>query len=115
MGDALIGLGVLLVIVGPIFNLLVVWAIRRWLGGPLAQKLFGATIGAARARRVGLLGSVLLVALAGCQDPAARQALFNAVREGLRPQQCIELERHINDPSFAEAAAQRLIELLRDT
>lgn len=46
-------------------------------------------------------------------DPAARRALFDAVRKSAGSVPVIELERHINDPEFAEAAALELIELLR--
>ena len=45
-------------------------------------------------------------------DPAARRALHDAIRTGLPDDVVTELDLHINDPEFAEAAAQRLIELL---
>jgi uncharacterized protein (UPF0261 family) len=44
-------------------------------------------------------------------DPAARRALHDAVRGGLPGGDVVELDLHINDPEFAEAAARRLIEL----
>ncbi len=46
--------------------------------------------------------------------PEARQALFQAIRENLSPQvELVELDAHINDPDFAEAAARKLLELMR--
>jgi uncharacterized protein (UPF0261 family) len=46
-------------------------------------------------------------------DPAARVALFNAVRQNCRQIPVTELDAHINDPDFAEAMAERLLEMLR--
>ena len=45
-------------------------------------------------------------------DPAARQALFDALRKSAGATSVVELDRHINDPEFAEAAALQLIELM---
>ena len=45
-------------------------------------------------------------------DPAARRALHDEIRTGLPDDVVTELDLHINDPEFAEAAARRLIELL---
>lgn len=45
-------------------------------------------------------------------DPAARQALFEAVRQHHGPVELIELDAHINDAAFAEAAARKLIDLI---
>ena len=46
-------------------------------------------------------------------DPAARRALHDAIRAGLRGRgRSIELDLHINDPAFADAAAQKLLELM---
>lgn len=45
-------------------------------------------------------------------DPAARSALFETVRENRGEVELIEIDRHINDPEFAEAAARKLIELI---
>jgi uncharacterized protein (UPF0261 family) len=45
-------------------------------------------------------------------DPAARQALFAAVREGCGSAQLIDMDCHINDPEFADAAAHKLMELM---
>jgi len=46
-------------------------------------------------------------------DPAARKALHDAIREGLKGPAVTELDLHINDPEFADAAAQKLLELMR--
>ena len=45
-------------------------------------------------------------------DPAARRALHDGDPRGLPSGVVTELDLHINDPEFAEAAAQRLIEML---
>jgi uncharacterized protein (UPF0261 family) len=46
-------------------------------------------------------------------DPTARSALFNAIRARHGSVELIEHDAHINDPDFAEAAARRLIAMLR--
>jgi uncharacterized protein (UPF0261 family) len=46
-------------------------------------------------------------------DPAARAALFQSVREHCGKIPVIEMDQHINDPAFAEAAARALIRLLQ--
>jgi uncharacterized protein (UPF0261 family) len=51
-------------------------------------------------------------------DPEADQALFEALEEGLRGLSLVRLEfrdEHINDPAFAEAAANTLLGLLEWT
>ena len=45
-------------------------------------------------------------------DPAARRALHEAIKRGLPEGQVIELDLHINDVEFADAAAQRLMGML---
>ncbi|WP_337176492.1 Tm-1-like ATP-binding domain-containing protein [Paludisphaera sp.] len=45
-------------------------------------------------------------------DPDARHALYDAIRRHSGPIPVVEMDRHINDPEFAEAAANRLIEQL---
>ncbi len=45
-------------------------------------------------------------------DPAARQALFTAMRQSLTGIELIELDCHINDRPFAETAAKKLIALM---
>ena len=46
-------------------------------------------------------------------DPEARRALHEAIRAGLPKEQVDELDLHINDPEFAEAAALKLVEMVR--
>ena len=46
-------------------------------------------------------------------DPAARDALFSELRRGCGSAELIEIDAHINDAAFAEAAAKKLIELMR--
>ncbi len=45
-------------------------------------------------------------------DPAAREALFDAIRETLGDVELVELPNHINDEEFAEVAARRLIDMI---
>lgn len=46
-------------------------------------------------------------------DPEADAALFAALREHVRPPvEIVEVDAHINDPQFADAAVDRLLELL---
>jgi len=47
-------------------------------------------------------------------DPEARQALFAALRENAGDVPVEEHDLHINDPAFAEAAANRLLDLLNE-
>ena len=47
------------------------------------------------------------------EDPAARQSLFDAVRQNRGNVELIELDCHINDAAFAESAANRLVAMLR--
>lgn len=46
-------------------------------------------------------------------DPAARRALLDAVRRNCGQIELLDLDLHINDPPFAEAAAHKLIELVK--
>lgn len=46
-------------------------------------------------------------------DPAARRVLHDAIRSGLRGSDVVELDLHINDPEFADAAARKLLELMK--
>jgi len=46
-------------------------------------------------------------------DPAARRALHDAIRSGVHGIPVTELDLHINDPEFANAAANKLLELMR--
>ena len=82
------------------------------IGADIAQKLSAAT---------GPV-SVLLPALGVSaidrdgqpfDDPAARRALHDTIRRGLNGIEVTELDLHINDPAFAEAAARKLLELMK--
>jgi uncharacterized protein (UPF0261 family) len=46
-------------------------------------------------------------------DPEARQALHDAIKAGLPNDRVVELDVHINDPAFAEAAVTRLVGMIR--
>lgn len=46
-------------------------------------------------------------------DPAARTALYDALRAACGSVPVIELDQHINDDSFADACAQRLLALVQ--
>lgn len=46
-------------------------------------------------------------------DPRARQALFDAIRQTHGSAELIECNSHINDRAFATAAAEKLLELIR--
>ncbi|MFV1968749.1 MAG: Tm-1-like ATP-binding domain-containing protein [Pirellulaceae bacterium] len=45
-------------------------------------------------------------------DPTARDALFDGVRQNRGSIELIELDNHINDDAFAETAAHKLLELM---
>ena len=46
-------------------------------------------------------------------DPAARRALLDAVRRHGGQLELLDLDLHINDAQFAETAAHKLIELMK--
>jgi uncharacterized protein (UPF0261 family) len=46
-------------------------------------------------------------------DPAARQALFDGLRRTAVGVEIVALDCHINDPQFADAAAARLVAMMR--
>ena len=46
-------------------------------------------------------------------DPAARESLYNAIRSHRGSTELIELDCHINDEAFAEAAAAKLLAMMR--
>lgn len=48
-------------------------------------------------------------------DPTARQALFGAIRATAGPVEVIELDAHVNDETFAVAAAKKLLELMKQS
>jgi uncharacterized protein (UPF0261 family) len=45
-------------------------------------------------------------------DPTAREALFDAIRQNHGDVELVEMSCHINDKEFAEAAARKLLELI---
>lgn len=49
------------------------------------------------------------------EDPDARTALFDAIRRSRGPIELVELDHHVNDPAFAEAAANQLLRLMRSS
>jgi uncharacterized protein (UPF0261 family) len=84
------------------------------LGRQIAQKLSAAT--GPTALFVPLQG-VSMIAADGqpFHDPAADEALFAALREGLADNvELHELDLDVNDPAFADAMANRLHELISD-
>jgi len=46
-------------------------------------------------------------------DPEARQSLSTAIREHARGVEILEMDKHINDPEFADAAVRKLLELMK--
>ncbi len=46
-------------------------------------------------------------------DPEARRALHDAIKSGLPDDRVVELDAHINDPAFAEAAVATLVGMIR--
>jgi uncharacterized protein (UPF0261 family) len=46
-------------------------------------------------------------------DPEARRALYDAIRAGAGPVEVAELDCHLNDREFAEAAARKLLDLVK--
>jgi uncharacterized protein (UPF0261 family) len=46
-------------------------------------------------------------------DPAARKALHDAIRSGVHGIPVTELDLHINDPEFADASANTLLDLMK--
>ena len=84
------------------------------LGRQIARKLSAAT--GPTALYVPLKG-VSIIATEGqaFYDPAADEALFGALREGLGPTvEVHEVDADVNDPAFAEAMADRLHELIQE-
>ena len=47
--------------------------------------------------------------------PEAREALFDAIRQNHGDVELVEMPHHINDSEFAEAAARRLIDMIRQS
>jgi uncharacterized protein (UPF0261 family) len=48
-------------------------------------------------------------------DPEARKALFDAIRSSHGHVELINLDAHINDSAFAEAAAEKLLQLMKSS
>ena len=46
-------------------------------------------------------------------DPEAREALYAAIREHAKGVEIIEMDQHINDPEFADAAVRKLLDLMK--
>ena len=46
-------------------------------------------------------------------DPEARQALYGAIRDHAPGVEILEMDHHINDPEFADAAVGKLFELMK--
>ena len=61
------------------------------------------------------IGGVSAIDRAGqpFDDPRARQALFDGIRRTAGETEVVALDCHINDPAFADAAAAKLIELMK--
>jgi uncharacterized protein (UPF0261 family) len=81
------------------------------LGAELGRKV-GASRGRAEIRLPSKGVSALDAEGQPFDDPKARRALFDAIREHAGAVPVVEVDRHINDPEFAESAAVRLVELL---
>jgi uncharacterized protein (UPF0261 family) len=81
--------------------------IGRQIGRKVAQSKGPAAIVLPR-------GGVSAIDRAGAafDDPAAREALFAAIRESSGGVEILEFNHHINDAPFAEAAACKLMELM---
>jgi uncharacterized protein (UPF0261 family) len=84
------------------------------LGRRIARKLSAAT--GPTALFVPLKGVSMIATEGGpFHDPAADEALFSALREGLGGNvELHELDLDVNDPAFADATANRLHELIHD-
>ena len=84
------------------------------LGRRIARKLSAAT--GPTALFVPLKGVSMIATEGGpFHDPAADEALFSALREGLAESvELHELDLDVNDPAFADAMANRLDELISD-
>ncbi len=85
---------------------------NRGIGAEIARKLLAA-IGPAAVLLPARGVSAIDRSGQPFDDPAARRALHDAIRAGLPGDRVVELDLHINDPAFAEAAAETLIELMR--
>ena len=77
----------------------------------------GSKVAAARGPKAILLPKKGLSAIDAAgqpfDDPEARQALYAAIREHAKGVEILELDNHINDPEFADAAVRKLLELMQ--
>jgi uncharacterized protein (UPF0261 family) len=77
----------------------------------------GAKVAAAKGPKAILLPKKGLSAIDAAgqpfDDPEARQALYGAIREHAQGVEIVELDNHINDPDFADAAVRKLFELMK--
>ncbi len=88
---------------------------------PAENARIGADIGRKAARAKGPVAILLpgrgvsAIDAAGqpFDDPAARKSLHEAVRANAGSVELLELDRHINDPEFADAAADKLLSLMK--
>ena len=84
------------------------------------NRLLGKEIGEKAAAAIG--PTAILLPLKGVSDidqagqpfddPEARQVLFQAIRENCGDTELVEIDAHINDALFADAAARRLLEMI---
>jgi uncharacterized protein (UPF0261 family) len=81
------------------------------LGDEIARKV-AASIGAAKILLPGQGVSAIDRVGQPFEDPEARRRLFDAIRAKCRGVECQELDLHINDSAFAEAAANALIQMI---
>ncbi len=82
------------------------------IGVSIAQKLSAAT-GPVAILLPGRGVSAIDQAGQPFDDPLARKALHDAIRDGAHGIEVIDLDCHINDPEFADAAAAKLLELMK--
>jgi len=77
----------------------------------------GAKVAAAKGPKSILLPTKGLSAIDAAgqpfDDPEARQALYGAIREHAEGVEIVELDNHINDPEFADAAVRKLLDLMK--
>ena len=77
----------------------------------------GAKVAAAKGPKAILLPKKGLSAIDAAgqpfDDPEARQALYAAIRQSAKGVEIVELDNHINDPDFADAAVRKLLEFLK--
>jgi uncharacterized protein (UPF0261 family) len=85
---------------------------NAWIGSSIARKLSAAR-GPVAILLPGRGVSAIDKEGQPFDDPVARKALHDAIRSDVRGVNVTELDLHINDPEFADAAANKLIELMK--